>query len=78
MGLRQRKQTYVRFPAFYQKQGLLTAEEASGFEGMFRRARSPEEQSQVFRAMMFNVNRLNTEHDRHALLHRDDLFGDDD
>lgn len=77
MSLRQRKQTYVHFPAFYRKQGKLTAEEATGFEGMFRKARSQEEQSQVFQAMMANVNRLATDKDRYALLHRDDLFEDD-
>jgi len=43
---------------------------------MFRRCRSQEEQSVVFQAMMSNVNRLNTDTDRYAHLHRDDLFED--
>jgi len=77
MSLRQRKQTYVLLPKHYLKMGKLTAEEATGFEGMFRRSRSREEQSQVFQVMMANVNRLATDNDRYALLHRDDLFEDD-
>jgi hypothetical protein len=77
MGLRDRKQTYVLLPRQYLKMGKLTAEEATGFESMFRRARSQEEQTQVFQVMMANVNRLATDKDRYALLHRDDLFGDD-
>jgi hypothetical protein len=58
----------------YQKQGKLNSEEATGFEMMFRRCRSQEEQSQVFQAMMANVNRLATDTDVYARLHRDDLL----
>lgn len=74
VSLRYKKQNYVLLVAAYKKQGKLSDEEAAGFEAMFRRCRSQEEQSQVFTAMMANVNRLNTDTDRYALLHRDDLF----
>lgn len=58
----------------YQKQGKLSDEEATGFDSMFRRCRTQEEQSQVFTAMMESVNRLATGTDRYAVLHRDELF----
>lgn len=78
MSLRNRKQTYVHLVKCYQRQGKLTQEEATGFEMMFRRCSSQEEQSQVFTAMMANVNRLATGNDVYARLHRDDLLEPDD
>ena len=74
VSLRDRKQTYVNLVRAYQRQGKLSEEEARGFDAMFRRCRTQEEQSQVFDAMMGNVNRLATGTDRYAVLHRDDLF----
>lgn len=78
MSLRNRKQTYVHLVKCYQRQGKLTEEEAEGFETMFRRCRTQEEQSQVFTAMLANVNRLATDNDVYARLHRDDLLELDD
>ena len=75
--LRNKKQTYVLLVASYKKQGKLTAAEAEGFEGMFRRCRSSEEQTQVFTALMANIGRLSTDNDVYARLHRDDLLEQD-
>jgi len=72
--LRNRKQTYVGLVRIYAKQGKLSAEEAEGFDLMFRRARSQVEQHRVYEILMDNINRLNTAKDRYGMLHRDDLL----
>jgi hypothetical protein len=77
MSLRNRKNTYVNLVKLFAKQGQLSVEEATGFEGMFRRCRSQVEQHQVFQAMMANLNRLATDTDVYARLHRDDLLETD-
>lgn len=75
--LREKKNTYLNLLKVFHRQGKLTDKEAQGFEGMFRRCSSQEEQKQVFEALMNNLTALSHGTDRYALLHRDDLLDDD-
>jgi hypothetical protein len=74
MSLRDRKQNYVNLVRLYHRQGQLTNEEATGFEALFRKCRSPGEQHQVWTALTSNVTRLSVDNDFYARLHRDDLL----
>lgn len=76
--LRTLKQSHVNVVRAYVKAGYLTDAEAKGFESMFRKCRSQEEQRQVSEALREFMNYWKTGTDAYSRLIRDDILGDDD
>lgn len=78
MGRRQTKQRYIVSVRFRQRAGLLTEEQATMFEGMFRRCRTPAEFAQVSQVVNDFINGIKTATDRHALIWQEDPLGLDE
>lgn len=71
MGIRQRKNHLILVLAAHVKGGALTAEQAQTFEGMYRAAKTQDEQDQVTAAVKVQMDGWKTEPDRHSRVLRD-------
>lgn len=71
MGLRQRKNHLITVLSAHVRGGSLSLEQASVFEGMYRAARTEDEQDQVTAAVKVQMDGWKTEPDRHSRVLRD-------
>ena len=78
MGIRDRKQLLINLMKVRAKAAKLSPEHMGGFEMMYRRARSAEEQDQVTRAFEARIDGWQTNTDALAVVRRGFLEDDED
>lgn len=71
MGIRQRKNHLINVLSVHVKGGSLSQDAATAFEGMYRRARTPEEQDQVTAAVHAEMDGWKADTDRHSRVLQD-------
>jgi hypothetical protein len=74
----QRRDAALAVLKMHDRSGKILPGDASKFEMLIRRCRTPEDHAQVMAALTHYLDDMSTSSDRYARLMRDDILKDDD